>query len=111
MQHAAMHSQHCLKVRSCALTASFGILALSSIRHFAVTLLPAPLFACALQDAYDWAGARVILDVGGGRGELLSSAMSWAGPQAKGLLLDREMVIDRWDVERCVEGMPQLVAA
>lgn len=51
--------------------------------------------ACFLQDAYDWSNARVILDVGGGRGELLSSAMSWSGAHCKGVLLDRQMVIDR----------------
>jgi hypothetical protein len=65
-------------------------------------LMCAVLYTCALclvaclQDAYDWAGARVVLDVGGGRGELLSSVMSWAGQQCRGLLLDRQMVIDRW---------------
>ncbi|WIA10082.1 hypothetical protein OEZ85_010289 [Tetradesmus obliquus] len=60
--------------------------------------------ATSLKDAYDWAGARVILDVGGGRGELLSSAMSWAGPQAKGLLLDRQMVIDSIDIPGMFEA-------
>lgn len=37
----------------------------------------------------------MILDVGGGRGELLSTVMSWAGQDCKGLLLDVQMVIDR----------------
>eukprot|EP00882_Tetradesmus_deserticola_P009252 GHRQ01009762.1.p1 GENE.GHRQ01009762.1~~GHRQ01009762.1.p1 ORF type:complete len:396 (+),score=158.11 GHRQ01009762.1:234-1421(+) len=60
--------------------------------------------ATSLKDAYDWAGARVVLDVGGGRGELLSSAMSWAGPQCRGLLLDRQMVIDSIDIAGMFEA-------
>jgi hypothetical protein len=47
------------------------------------------------QAAYPWSSSKVILDVGGGRGELLSAAMSWAGPEVKGLLLDVDMVIKR----------------
>ena len=53
-------------------------------------------YTLASQDAYDWKSARAILDVGGGRGELLSSAMSWAGDSCKGLLLDRQPVIARY---------------
>ncbi|KAF6265260.1 S-adenosyl-L-methionine-dependent methyltransferase [Scenedesmus sp. NREL 46B-D3] len=60
--------------------------------------------ATSLKDAYDWAGARVVLDVGGGRGELLSSAMSWAGQQCRGLLLDRQMVIDSIDIPGMFEA-------
>jgi hypothetical protein len=47
------------------------------------------------QAAYPWSSSKVILDVGGGRGELLSAAMSWAAPDARGLLLDVDMVIKR----------------
>lgn len=54
-----------------------------------VALFPAP------QDAYDWGSCKAVMDVGGGRGELLSTVMSWAGPDCKGLLLDVQMVIDR----------------
>lgn len=50
---------------------------------------------CCVQDAYDWGSCQAIMDVGGGRGELLSTVLSWAGPDCKGLLLDVQMVIDR----------------
>lgn len=58
-------------------------------------LPPFPAHLNKTQDAYDWPASKVILDVGGGRGELLSTVMSWAGPECKGLLLDVQMVIDR----------------
>jgi hypothetical protein len=35
------------------------------------------------------------MDVGGGHCHLLSTAMSWAGPGVKGVLLDRQFVVDR----------------
>jgi hypothetical protein len=47
------------------------------------------------QDAFDWSRCRAIMDVGGGRGELLSSVLSWAPPTCKGVLLDVQMVINR----------------
>jgi hypothetical protein len=47
------------------------------------------------QDAYNWGSSKVVMDVGGGRGELLSTVMSWAGQDCRGLLLDVQMVIDR----------------
>lgn len=47
------------------------------------------------KDAYDWGRVKVVMDVGGGRGELLSSVMSWAAADCKGLLLDVQMVVDR----------------
>ncbi len=48
----------------------------------------------SLKDAYNWKGAKCIMDVGGGRGELLSNCMSWAGPDVKGVLFDRPFVIE-----------------
>ena len=48
----------------------------------------------SLKDSYDWKGAKCIMDVGGGRGELLSSCMSWAGSDVKGVLFDRPFVIE-----------------
>lgn len=48
----------------------------------------------SLRDAYDWKSAKCIMDVGGGRGELLSNCMSWAGPKVKGVLFDRPFVIE-----------------
>ena len=48
----------------------------------------------SLKDSYDWKGAKCIMDVGGGRGELLSSCMSWAGSHVKGVLFDRPFVIE-----------------
>ena len=62
------------------------------------------MLCCVLQDAYDWGSARVVMDVGGGRGELLSTVMSWAGPDCKGLLLDVQMVI-----ARCEAASPAIV--
>eukprot|EP00879_Flechtneria_rotunda_P029871 GHRR01032334.1.p1 GENE.GHRR01032334.1~~GHRR01032334.1.p1 ORF type:complete len:371 (+),score=126.55 GHRR01032334.1:187-1299(+) len=58
----------------------------------------------SLKDAYDWKSARVIVDVGGGRGELLSAVMSWAGQQTKGAILDRQMVIDSIDIPNMFEA-------
>lgn len=55
-----------------------------------------PAHNACLQDAFDWDSLQVIMDVGGGLGELLSNVMSWARPDCKGLLLDVQMVIDRW---------------
>jgi SAM-dependent methyltransferase len=65
----------------------------------------------SLKDAYDWKSARVILDVGGGRGELLSSAMSWAGQHTKGLILDRQPVIDSIDIPGMFEAKGVTAAA
>ena len=48
-----------------------------------------------LEAAYDWASARCIMDVGGGRGEMLSRCMAAAGPAARGVLMDRPWVLDR----------------
>eukprot|EP00891_Asterochloris_glomerata_P005597 jgi/Astpho2/5597/fgenesh1_pg.00079_%23_53_t len=42
-----------------------------------------------LRSAFDWSRTRVVMDVGGGQGELLSRAMLYAGNQCKGVLLDR----------------------
>lgn len=52
----------------------------------------------SLKDCYDWKGAKCIMDVGGGRGELLSSCMSWAGSDVKGVLFDRPFVIEGVDL-------------
>lgn len=48
-----------------------------------------------LRSAFDWSRTRVVMDVGGGQGELLSRAMLYAGNQCKGVLLDRPHVLDR----------------
>ena len=48
-----------------------------------------------LKSAYDWQSARCIMDVGGGRGEMLSSCMAAAGPAVRGVLMDRPWVLDR----------------
>ena len=48
-----------------------------------------------LEAAYDWSSARCIMDVGGGRGEMLSSCMAAAGPAVRGVLMDRPWVLDR----------------
>lgn len=47
----------------------------------------------SLKESYDWKSVKCIMDVGGGRGELLSSCMSWAAVNVQGLLFDREYVI------------------
>jgi hypothetical protein len=38
---------------------------------------------------------QVIMDVGGGRGELLARCMLYAGHESKGVLFDRQWVLDR----------------
>lgn len=48
-----------------------------------------------LEDAYEWSSARCIMDVGGGRGEMLSRCMACAGPACQGILMDRPWVLDR----------------
>jgi hypothetical protein len=48
-----------------------------------------------LKEAYDWGKAACVMDVGGGRGELLSRCMLYAGERCKGVLLDRPWVLDR----------------
>ncbi len=48
-----------------------------------------------LEDAYEWSSARCIMDVGGGRGEMLSRCMACAGPDCRGILMDRPWVLDR----------------
>ena len=49
----------------------------------------------SLKEAYDWGRASCVMDVGGGRGELLSRCMLYAGEQCCGVLLDRPWVLDR----------------
>lgn len=41
---------------------------------------------------------QVIMDVGGGRGELLARCMLYAGHESKGVLFDRQWVLDRCDI-------------
>lgn len=48
-----------------------------------------------LKDVYDWSKVGVVMDVGGARGELLSRCMLYAGEKARGVLLDRPLVIER----------------
>ncbi len=38
---------------------------------------------------------QVIMDVGGGRGELLARCMLYAGHESRGVLFDRPWVLDR----------------
>lgn len=52
----------------------------------------------SLKESYDWKSVKCIMDVGGGRGELLSSCMSWAAVNVQGLLFDREYVIKGVDL-------------
>ena len=49
----------------------------------------------SLKDAFDWSQSRCVMDVGGGRGECLSHCMLHAGPQCRGVLMDRPWVLDR----------------
>ena len=49
-----------------------------------------------IAEAFDWKSAHVIMDVGGGRGEMLSHCMAAAGPKCRGILYDRQWVLDRW---------------
>ena len=46
-----------------------------------------------LKDAFPWSKSKCMMDVGGGRGELLSSAVSWGSQDCKGILFDRPFVI------------------
>ena len=48
-----------------------------------------------LKEAYPWTKARCIMDVGGGRGELLSCCMSYGSQDVRGVLMDRPWVLDR----------------
>lgn len=48
----------------------------------------------AVTEAYDFAGARTVVDVGGGNGALLASILS-ANPETRGVLFDRENVVAR----------------
>lgn len=57
-----------------------------------------------LQDAYDWRSAKVVCDVGGGRGELLARCMLYAGHESKGVLFDRPWVLDSVDLKRTFEA-------
>lgn len=41
------------------------------------------------------------MDVGGGRGELLARCMLYAGHESKGVLFDRQWVLDRCASVRC----------
>jgi hypothetical protein len=57
-----------------------------------------------LKDAYDWSKSKCIMDIGGGRGEMLSRAMSHAGPDCKGVLMDRPWVLDSVDIPGTFEA-------
>ena len=48
-----------------------------------------------LKEAYDWGSSKCMMDVGGGRGEMLSSCMSFGNSSVKGVLMDRPWVLDR----------------
>ncbi len=49
----------------------------------------------SLKDAFDWSKSQCVMDVGGGRGECLSHCILHAGPQCRGVLMDRPWVLDR----------------
>ena len=46
----------------------------------------------AVVDAYDFSGAPLVVDVGGGNGALISAILA-ANPDARGILFDREAVV------------------
>ena len=48
-----------------------------------------------LKEAYDWGSSKCMMDVGGGRGEMLSSCMSFGNSDVRGVLMDRPWVLDR----------------
>lgn len=48
-----------------------------------------------LKDAYDWSKSGCMMDVGGGRGEMLASCLSYGSDSVKGILMDRPWVLDR----------------
>jgi O-methyltransferase len=54
----------------------------------------------AVVEAYDFAHAHLIVDVGGGSGALLAAILA-GNLNAKGLLFDRENVIPRAQIDRC----------
>jgi hypothetical protein len=55
----------------------------------------------AVLDAYDFSRFSVVADIGGGRGALLSAILA-AHPSLRGILFDREHVVDGADVgDRC----------
>ncbi|KAK9836012.1 hypothetical protein WJX81_006289 [Elliptochloris bilobata] len=58
----------------------------------------------ALENAYEWGGARCIMDVGGGRGEMLSRCMACAGAACRGILMDRPWVLDSVDIKGTFEA-------
>ncbi|KAL3132215.1 hypothetical protein ABBQ32_008805 [Trebouxia sp. C0010 RCD-2024] len=76
--------------------AEFGAEFMQSMTYFTQHSLQGGIQS--LRDAYDWKSAKCIMDVGGGRGELLSNCMSWAGPKVKGVLFDRPFVIEGVDL-------------
>ena len=56
----------------------------------------------SLKDAFDWSKTQCVMDVGGGRGECLSHCMLFAGPQCRGVLMDRPWVLDRCVNPECL---------
>lgn len=56
-----------------------------------------------LKEAYDWGSSKCMMDVGGGRGEMLSSCMSFGNSSVKGVLMDRPWVLDSVDIEGTFE--------
>jgi cyclopropane fatty-acyl-phospholipid synthase-like methyltransferase len=57
-----------------------------------------------LQNAFDWSKTKVVMDVGGGHGELLSHCMLYAGPESKGVLMDRPHVLEGVDLQNTFES-------
>ncbi|CAL5227239.1 g10163 [Coccomyxa viridis] len=58
----------------------------------------------SLKDAFDWSKSQCVMDVGGGRGECLSHCMLHAGPQCRGVLMDRQWVLDSTDIQGTFEA-------
>jgi hypothetical protein len=57
-----------------------------------------------LKDAYDWSKSKCMMDVGGGRGEMLASCMSYGSDSVKGILMDRPWVLDSVSFEGTFES-------
>ena len=52
----------------------------------------------SLKDAYPWKNSKCMMDVGGGRGEMLASCMSYGNDEVQGVLMDRPWVLDRYKI-------------
>ncbi|OQW53054.1 MAG: hypothetical protein A4S14_02100 [Proteobacteria bacterium SG_bin9] len=57
----------------------------------------------AFAEAYDFSGARLIADVGGGNGEALRRVLARA-PSARGIIFDRKDVVDAVPKDKLLDG-------